>query len=332
MKALLPLLLAATASAQTVLVPPWVAEAAGELRAKHPALQLVPYSNPAEAVAKAGQAEGFIGTPDAALLEAAPKLRWVHVFSAGIDHYTDLARLKDGRIAMTSLKIHQGPEIADHAFALLLGLTRNMADFQRAQQRGEWTRGAKPALPLIELRGRTLLVVGYGGIGTQVAERAHAFGMSVLAVDPKDIPLTRTLDYCGKPDELDSLLPRADVVASCVPHTAETDRMFGKAQFEAMKDDAIFINVSRGKVVDPDALVAALRERKIAAAGLDALEPEPLPADHPLWKMPNVLITPHVAGVSDGRPARQNTLILENLDRFARGLPLKNLVDPVKGY
>src|SRR5690606_27024466 len=192
-----------------------------------------------------------------------------------------------------------GPEIADHAFALLLHLTRNIAAYRKAQDEKSWTGAANAPMPLIELRGRTMLVIGYGGIGTQVAERAAAFGMTVLAVDEKDVPLTRTLTYCGKPDELHTLLPKADVVVNCVPHTPASEGMLNAESFAAMKKGTYFINVSRGKVVDTAALVAALREGKLAGAGLDVVDPEPLPADSPLWQMPNVIITPHVAGVSD---------------------------------
>lgn len=320
------------ATAQTALVPQWLANDTAALADTHPGLKLEYYATPADALDKVAEAEAYIGNPNSSLLEAGTKLRWVHVFSAGIEGYAELPGIRDGRVALTNLKILQGPEIADHAFALLLHLTRNLGAYQDAQKTGSWGRGGTPVLPLIELRDRTLLVIGYGGIGTQVAERAKAFGMKVIAIDPKDIPLTTTLDRTGKPDELATLLPLADVVISCVPHTPESEGMIGAEQFAAMKDGTYFINVSRGKVVNTDALVQALQDKKIAAAGLDVVDPEPLPAEHPLWKMPNVIITPHVAGVSDARPRRQNELILDNLGRFARGLPLKNQVDPAKGY
>ncbi len=329
---LLACLFPAAAAAQSVLVPEWMKSDAAALSKEYPSLEFSFYTDAGDAAAKVPGAEAFIGTPDETIMNAGEKLRWVHVYSAGIEKYTALPRIKDGQLTVTNLKIYQGPEIADHAFALLLHLTRNMAAYQRAQEEGEWPKAGKTGLPLIELRGRTMLVAGFGGIGTQVAERARAFGMKVIAVDEKDIPLTQTLDYCGRPDELDELLPKADVVVNCTPHTPATEKMFGAAQFAAMKNDAYFINVSRGKVVDTDALVKALQENKLAAAGLDVVDPEPLPADSPLRRMPNVIITPHIAGVSDARPGRQNELIRTNLGRFARGLPLKNTTEPAKGY
>ena len=324
--------LAGSTAAQTVLVPAWVEKDAPALKAKHPALNLITYKNAAEAKTHAAEAEGIIGTPDTDFLEAAPKLRWVHNFSAGVEEVVGLPGIKDGKVALTSLKIYQGPEIADHALALLLHLTRNMSLYGNAQKEGAWLKNSKEGMPLIELRGRTVLVIGLGGIGTQVAERAHAFGMKVLAVDEKDVPLMGAVEYVGKPDELLELLPKADVVISCVPHTAKSEKMMGSAEFGVMKQGSYFINVSRGKIADTAALVNVLKDGKLAGAGLDVVDPEPLPADHPLWKMPNVVITPHVAGVSDARQERQRVLVLDNLSRFASGRPLKNQVDVTKGY
>lgn len=324
--------LAIHAPAQTVLVPSWVEKDAPTLKEKHPALKLITYKNAAEAQAHAAEAEGIIGTPEAAFLEAAPKLRWVHNFSAGVEEVVSLPGIKDGKVALTSLKIYQGPEIADHALALLLHLTRNMGLYTHAQKEGAWLKNSMHGLPLIELRGRTVLVIGLGGIGTQVAERAHAFGMKVLAVDEKDVPLMGAVEYVGRPDELLDLLPKVDVVISCTPLTPRSEKMFGSAEFGAMKQGSYFINVSRGKIADTAALVNALKDGKLAGAGLDVVDPEPLPADHPLWKMPNVVITPHIAGVSDARQERQRVLVLDNLSRFASGRALKNQVDVTKGY
>ena len=193
-----------------------------------------------------------------------------------------------------------------------------------------WERRSR--LPMIELRGRTALVIGLGGIGTQVAQRATAFGMRVLAVDPTDVPMHRDVTYVGKPDELDVLLPEADVVFSCVPRTSESERMLGPKQFDLMKDGVYLINVSRGAIVDTEALVAALRSGRVAGAGLDVTDPEPLPSDHPLWDMPNVVISPHVAGFSDRLGERQRELFRENVARFVTGQPLRHVVDKQKGY
>ena len=317
---------------QTVLVPSWMKKDVEAVVLANPSLKPVFYDDSKDALEKIPAAEAYIGGPDEALMKAGARLRWVHIFSAGIEDYRDLPGFSDGHIKMTSLKIYQGPEIADHAFALLLHLTRNIGAYQQAQAEVEWTKTNKPVMPLTELRGRTMLVIGYGGIGTQVAERAKAFGMTVNAIDLKDIPLTVTLAKTGKPDELQAMLPEADVVVNCLPITPATENMIGPGEFAKMKQGTYFINVSRGKVVNTAALIQALQEKRLAGAGLDVVDPEPLPKDSPLWKMPNVIITPHVAGVSDARTGRQNALIIENLSRFARDLPLKNLVDPAKGF
>lgn len=320
------------ASAQVVLVPEGMKKEVDALLAENPKLKPAYYGKGGDAISKAGEAEAFIGSPDEAFMMAATKLRWVHIFSAGIDKQRELPGFRDGSVTVTSLKIQQGPEIADHAFALLLGLTRNMAAYHQAQEEGDWIKSSRGGLTLTELRGKTMLVIGYGGIGTQVAERARAFGMRVMAIDEKDIPLTVTVERFGKPDELDEMLPEADVIVSCVPHTPASEKMLGTAQFAKMKKGAYFINVSRGMIADTAALVKALQDGQLGAAGLDVVDPEPLPKDSPLWKMPNVIITPHIAGVSDARGGRSNELILENIARFSKGLPLKNQVDPVKGY
>lgn len=321
---------AGSACGQVVMVPERMMGDFKKVAAENAALELVGYGDKADALAKIGRAEAYIGGPDEELLAAAGKLRWVHITSAGIEKFTGLEKLREGSIAVTNLKIYQGPEIADHAFALLLGLTRNMAAFFQAQEEGVWER--REGMPMIELHGKKMLVIGYGGIGQLVAERARAFGMEVRAIDTNDIPLTRTLDGSGKPDELDEFLKDADVVVSCVPITKETEGMIGKEQFAAMKNGAYLINVSRGKVVDTGAMIEALRGGKLAGVGLDVVEPEPLPADSPLWGMKNVLITPHVAGVSDGRSGRATALIGENMVRFSEGRELKNLVSVESGY
>ena len=143
-----------------------------------------------------------------------------------------------------------------------------------------------------------MLIVGLGGIGTQVAQRAFAFDMRVLAVDPKDIPLMHIVERVVRPDQLHEVLPQADVVVSSVPHTAASEGMFGEQEFGLMRDGVYFVNVSRGKVVQTEALVEALRSGKVRAAGLDVTNPEPLPKDHPLWKMNNVIIyTPYCDGL-----------------------------------
>ncbi len=277
---------------------------------------------------KAASADALVGYCSSELIRAGKKLRWVQVLSAGLEH-CGFDELKNSPITVTNAKIIQGPEIADHAFALLLSLTRSIHRVEADRSKQDWDRGRyRP----IELRGKTALVIGLGGIGTQIAERAFAFGMTVLAIDPKDIPFLNAVKQVGKPDQLPEFLPRADVVFMSAPHTLETETMLGLEEFALMKQGTYFVNVSRGKTVDTEALMQALKQGRLAGAGLDVTNPEPLPKGHPLWTMENVVITPHLAGQSDVFSQRLLELVKENLKRFAKGLPLHNVVDSSKGY
>jgi phosphoglycerate dehydrogenase-like enzyme len=272
-------------------------------------------------------ADAIIGPCSADLINQAPRLRWIQTFSAGVEGCAPL--LADREIVLTNAKIVMGPEISDHALALLLALTRSLRQTIAAQSRGEWQRDN---LRPIELRGKTALVIGVGGIGTQIAERAAAFGMRVLGVDPKDVPYINSIEQVVPPEQLNQLLPEADVVFMAAPHTRESDKMLGEAEFSLMKRGAYFINVSRGKTTDTQALVNALVSGRLAGAGIDVVDPEPLPTGHALWQMDNVVITPHIAGQSDQLDGRRTELFKQNIRRFTKGLPLINVVDKRRGY
>lgn len=317
----------------TVCVPPSLEKTLGDLRQQHPGLTLLSADDPADLVARAAECDGLMGFGGdvvADVVRAGPKLRWIQLWSAGVERYVSVPALRDSDIVLTNLRIIQGPEIADHAFALLLTLTRDIKFFDAQMSTGWGERRSR--IPMIELRGKTALVIGLGGIGTQVAQRAAGFGMRVLAIDARDLPIHRDVERVRRPEELDALLPEADVVFSCVPRTAESEGMLGPDQFQLMKKGAYLVNVSRGAIVDTPALVAALESGHLAGAGLDVTHPEPLPDDHPLWKMENVVITPHVAGFSDRLGERQRELFRDNLERFVTGRPLRHVVDKHAGY
>ena len=284
--------------------------------------------DPNNLVAQVAGAHAIIGVISPEILRAAPSLEWVHITSAGVERYR-YPDLLNSKITLTNARIIQGPEIADHAFALLLALTRNLHRAIPARTKEEWPRDGYPA---IELRGKTGVVIGVGGIGQQIAQRAWAFGMNVIGVDPKDYPLSGFITRIVPPDRLDSVLPQADVVFVSAPHTPESEGMMGPRQFELMKRGSYFVAVSRGKLYQTEALVKALDEKRLAGAGLDVTDPEPLPKGHALWKFENVIITPHIATVSDGIGARQRELLLDNVARFAKGEPLRHVVDKQKGY
>jgi D-2-hydroxyacid dehydrogenase (NADP+) len=276
-------------------------------------------------------ADAIIGGITREQVLAARKLQWVQVNSAGVENYVSIPELRNRPITLTNMKIVQGIEIADHAFALLLGLTRRI-DVAVANRATEtWPNLAAYGRPL-ELHGKTAVIVGVGGIGTQIAVRAKAFGMTVIGVDPNDIPYTPYLDRSVWPDRLDDVLPEADVVFISAPHTPATDRMIDAARFAKMKPGVFFIAVSRGKIYDNQALVEALQSGHVAGAGLDVTEIEPLPKGHPLWTTGRVILTPHIAGRSDGDAGRYREIYLENLIRFGRGERLRHIVDKEKGY
>ena len=213
---------------------------------------------------------------------------------------------------------------------MLLSLTRGLHEI--ALKPGEDKNWRKHDGELMELHGKTMLVVGLGGIGSQVARRAHAFGMRVQAVDPKEMERPQYVFSLDKPAKLMELLPKADVVVIACPLTGETKSLFGERQFAAMKPTSYLINMARGGIVQTPALEAALKAKKIAGAGLDVVDPEPLPNEHPLWKMTNVAITPHLGGTSPEPQERVWRLYRENVRRFVAGEPLLCVIDKKRGY
>lgn len=284
------------------------------------------------ALREVADADAFIGniTPD--LVRAGKKLRWVQTLSAGVEqvlHKSGSDALAQSAIVLTNNQIVQGPEIADHAMALLLTLTRFLPTFMQRQAEGRWM--PRP-YELFELNTKNALVVGMGGIGLQIAIRAWAHGMNVVGVDPEDIAYLPYVDRVVKPDMLDEVIGEADVVFMAAPHTPASHRMIGPSQFDAMKQGSYFIAVSRGGTYDLASLVKALDSKKLAGAGVDVTDPEPLPEGHPLWRMDNVIITPHIAGRSDLDRGRMVGTVKANISRFAEGLPLINVVDKRKGY
>jgi phosphoglycerate dehydrogenase-like enzyme len=313
-----------------VLIPSTPPEQLAELAEAGRGIELVQCSNEKEALEKAEGAHASYGFISRALVTRGKDLRWVQHVSAGVEELMEIPELVQSPIVLTNMQRVLGPPIADQALGYLLSFTRSLAHFVRTQPSQEW-RSRQPGLVLDELGDKTILIIGLGGIGSEIARRANAFGMRVLATDPKvwDKPLF--VDELHKPDAFHSLLSRADVVASAVPLTKLSRGMIGEKEFQMMKPGVVLINVSRGRVVDTDALVRALESKHVAAAGLDVTDPEPLPKGHPLWSQ-NVIITPHSAGQSPGTDRRRHELFRENLGRFARGEMLLNVVDKSVGY
>ncbi len=265
------------------------------------------------------------------ILETAANLKWAHIPWAGVDSLIDAIR-KTPAIVTCGKGVFDAP-MADHVFALLLTLTRQINTFLRYQIAGIWRR-EPPNSTLTDLWGKTMGVVGLGNIGREVARRASVFGMRVLAVKRRPSAISEEpvdglfLGYEG----LRLMLPECDVVVVTSALTPQTRYLIGKNELASMKKGAILINVARGSVVDEQALAEALISGHLAGAGLDVFENEPLPPNSPLWHMPNVVITPHVGGLSERTRQRVFERFLENLRRFLSGEELIGVVDKEAGY
>ena len=281
-----------------------------------------------EALAVMPEIEVVCGEITRALFARRRKLAWIQSWGAGVDGLL-YPELVESDVVLCSAKGFVGVHLADHAMALLLALTRGIHTAIR-------NPGWDPRWPIRdaswELVDRTMGIVGLGGTGRELAKRAAAFGMRVVAVDPEDVEVPDEVEACWGMDRFHALLEQSDVVAVCAPLTAETEGLFDRAAFARMPDHALLINVTRGRIVDEAALLEALEGNRIGGAGLDVVPQEPLTGDHPLWKMENVVITPHTAGGSPNRDSRCVTLFCENLRRYLDGRPLTSVIDKRKGY
>lgn len=335
MKSILLLAVASLSlSAQTkkILVAGQTAEVLADWQSASNQVKLVAVTKD-NVMTEIADAHAYIGGDiSPAMVRAGKNLQWVQVLSAGVEKVLHLSGgndLRDSKIIVTNNQIVQGPEIADHAMAMLLALARGLPKFFADREKEVWQ--AQPYRG-IELNGKSAVVIGLGGIGQQIALRAWAHGMKVTGVDPEDIPMSPFWQRVVKPDMLDSVIPEADVVFISAPHTEKSHKMMGARQFELMKQDSLFIAVSRGGIYDMGGLVKALDSQRLRGAGVDVTDPEPLPQGHSLWKFPNAIITPHIAGRSDRDRGRMLGTVKENIRRYAAGQPLLNVVDKQKGY
>lgn len=302
------------------------------LREVAPGVELVAAPDHDSAIAAAAGADAVINYCSAELLEAAPDLEWIQIASSGAERCLSAPGVRERGLLVTNMQRVRGPAIAEHVMALVLAHARGLDRFLAQQRDGAWDDGWLDERPMIQLQGKTLLVVGLGGIGTEVARRGHAFGMRVLATRASSREGPDFVERVGLPGELPRLLPEADVVVNATPLTAATEGMFDREAFAAMKPGAFFVNVGRGRTVVTADLVAALESGRLAGAGLDVTDPEPLPAGHPLWRTPGVIVTPHVASESQLEPERFWGVIRENLRRYVAGEPMLSVVDLARGY
>jgi phosphoglycerate dehydrogenase-like enzyme len=324
-----------------VIFPAVEAERLAKIVATVDDLAVVNAEDGAQAAQGITNAEAFFGKITAPLLAAARRLRWVQAPTASLEHYV-FPELVAHPSVLTNMRGLYSDVIADQVFGYILCFARNLHRYIRNQLAGRWEpvggeaeRSTFTAGPgtvgaidrsHLHLGDTTLGVVGLGNIGTEIARRGLAFHMRVLAVDPVQTMAPDGVVALWPVERLPDLLAQSDFVVIAAPHTPQTYKLFRRPQLQQMKQSAFLINIGRGAIVDLADLTAALVAREIAGAGLDVFEIEPLPAGHPLWKMENVIITPHVAGYSPRIAERHLAVLLDNLRRFRNGEPLRNVV------
>ena len=299
-----------------------------------------------EALAEIVDAEAFLGQINKKILSAAHNLCWVQTVTASLENYI-FPELIEHPCRLTNTRGLYSDVVADHAFGYLLCFARNFHIYIRRQMESRWEAAGgeleRPSISMgqvkvgpidrahIHLGSMVLGIVGLGSIGSEIARRGLSCGMRVMAVDPVKTKTSQDIDL-WTPERLPDLLSKSDFVVISAPHTPQTEKLFRRTQFLQMKRTAYLINVGRGMIVDLKDLTTALKSGTISGAGLDVFELEPLPAKHPLWKMENVIITPHVGSSATCIALRHLEFLLDNVARFSQGKNLRNLVDKEKWF
>ena len=305
-------------------------------------MQIVNATSEAVALAAMPDADAFFGKLTPPLLAASTRLKWVQSPTASLEHYV-FPELIQHPCQLTNMRGLFSDVIADHVFGFITCFARNFHIYIRNQLERRWQPVGGESERVVfttgpayisamdrahrSLSDATLGIVGLGAIGQEVAKRGVAFGMSVLAIDPLVTQPPEGVKAVWKPGRLPILLAVSDYLVICAPHTPDTAKLFRREQFQLMKPTAYLINIGRGAIVDLADLTAALQAGELAGAGLDVFEEEPLPADHSLWLMPNVILTPHVAGYSPKIAERHLGVLLENVSRFRHYEKLVNVVN-----
>jgi len=321
-------------AATLLMLPPQTSttrEWATRLAAALPELSVVVTEDGAEAAGVVGRAEAAFGTLPPALLREASRLRWIQAPQAAPPAGWYYPELIAHPAVVTNFREIYNDHIGAHIMAFVLAFARGLHHYLPQQLERQW-RPEPHDSGVIHLPEATALVVGVGGIGAEAARLAAAFGMRVIGVDARRREAPPGVAEMHGHEALDALLPRADFVILTVPHTPETEGFMHRARFQRMKRSAFFINIGRGMTTRLDDLAAAIQAGEIAGAGLDVFEQEPLPAGHPLWTMPGVLITPHTAGFGPYLDDRRYEILLDNSLRFLASQPLRNVVDKSRWF
>lgn len=330
-----------------VIYPTMDAPRLAKVQAAAGALQIVNADTEKQAIEEMATADAFFGKITPALLEPAGQLKWVQSPTASLEHYL-FPELVSHPCVLTNMRGLFYDVIADHVFGYILMFARRLHLYLRQQIDGRWqpiggeeersTFSLGPShisgmdRAHVHMSDCTLGIIGLGSIGAEIARRGAAFSMTVRAVDPSVTTCPDGVNQLGDMTELDDLLQASDFVVIAAPHTPDTEGMFGTREFSLMKANAFLVNIGRGAIVQLEALVQALEQGELAGAGLDVFETEPLPLEHPLWQMPNVLITPHVAACSPHIATRHLETLCHNVGQFSAGLPLINVANKEKWY
>lgn len=300
------------------------------IQAAAPGRQLVITDDRAAQEALLPQLEIVAGPVRPSVFLRAPGLRWFQGWGAGADWLVRHPEAIERDLIVTNTSGIHAVQLSEHILAFILIFARQFHRAARHQAARKWVHPENDEV--FELPGKTLLLLGVGAIGERTAKLASAFGLRVIGVRRDPAIGAPGVERMEPPSRLHDLLPDADFVVVVLPHTTETHHMIGEQELRLMKSGAFLINVGRGKLIDPTALIATLQEGRLGGAGLDVFEEEPLPADSPLWTMPNVVITAHYAGISPDYDRRAAAIFIENLQRYAAGQPLRHVVDKRLGY
>jgi phosphoglycerate dehydrogenase-like enzyme len=331
-----------------LVIYPWVDDKRlAKITAAASGLTVVNAPDEGQAMLATVDADAFFGKITPPLLTFAQQLRWVQAPTASLEHYV-FPELIAHPCVLTNMRGLFSDVIAEQVFGYVLCFARNLHVYIRNQLHCRWAPvggdaarvsfttgpGVVNAIDLAHrpLSEATLGIVGLGSIGAEIARKGLAFGMRVLGVDPLQTQAPEGVEALWPVARLPDLLAESDYVVIAAPHTPDTAKMFRQPQFQQMKRSAYLINIGRGAIVDLTDLTAALEAGEIAGAGLDVFETEPLPADHPLWRFENVILTPHVAGYSPKIAERHLGVLLENVRRFMTGEPLRNVVDKARWF
>ena len=315
-----------------IVLGPWPPEKPlAALREAFPGVEIVVVRNRDEVAEAIVDADGFFGQLNAETFRLAKKLRWVQASSAGVEWLPAVPELIESDVVVTNTRGAHAQTIGEHVFAMLLTFTRRMRLLQEFQAQKVW--GRPQAEAVVEgLVGKTMGIVGLGNIGRAIAQRAHGFDMRVLGVDVQSFQPPPTVEKLYPLSQLHDVIPLVDVLVVAVPLTAETRGLIGAKELGLLKSSAYCFVISRGGILDESALVSALREQRIAGAGLDVTATEPLPAESPLWELENLIVSPHVSAHSVQTMDLMWDIIKENIGHFIKGEPLVNTVDKRLGY